>query len=66
MSRAEVMDTGNAWLEEEAEGCYTSAQGPIWFRRGSGSGSGHVEDSSPRESNEKTINANDERFALAA
>jgi len=37
-----------------------------WFRRGSGSGSGHAEASLPRKSSGKLINANEERFALAA
>jgi len=40
--------------------------GPSQKRRGSGSGSGHAEASLPRKSSGKLINANEERFALAA
>jgi len=52
-------------LNVEKELCLKK-QRENWFRRGSGSGSGHAEASLPRKSSGKLINANEERFALAA
>lgn len=40
--------------------------GATWLRRGLQSSAGHTEDQSPRKSIWKLLNANDERFALAA
>jgi N-acetyl-D-muramate 6-phosphate phosphatase len=40
--------------------------GATWFRRGLRSRAVHTEDQSPRKSTGKAINANDERYALAA
>ena len=61
-----VMFTAYALAFEPARQDILGFLGPTWFRRGSGSGSGHAEASLPRKSSGKSINANDERFALAA